>query len=56
VNNLVAVARPVVEDRWEPPMAIPKDDSALLTTFMPLVGLLVVYGTVLFSALAGRMP
>lgn len=56
MNNLVAVARPVVEEAWEPSMVIPKDDSALLTTFMPLLGLLLVYGTALFSAFAGRTP
>lgn len=56
MNNLIAVARPVVGEAWDPPMVIPKDDAALLTTFMPLLGLLVVYGTALFSAFAGRMP
>ena len=54
--HIVAVAQPVAEDVWDPSMVIPKDDSALLTTFMPLLGLLVVYGTVLVSAFAGRMP
>jgi hypothetical protein len=55
VNSLIAVARPVVEEAWDPPIVIPMDDSALLTTFMPLLGLLLVYGTALFSAFAGRM-
>ena len=56
MNHVVAVAQPVVEEPWEPLVVIPKDDSALFTTFMPLLGLLFIYGTVLISAFAGRMP
>lgn len=56
MNNLIAVAKPVVEEHWEPLLIVPKNDSALFTTFIPLLGLLFVYGTVLVSEFAGMMP
>lgn len=56
MNHVVAVAQPVVEEAWEPLLVVPKDNSSLVTTLAPLLGLLFVYGTALFSAFAGRMP
>lgn len=56
MNHVAAVAQPVVEEPWEPLLVVPKDNSTLVTTLAPLLGLLVVYGVVLVAAFAGRMP
>jgi hypothetical protein len=51
-NSLaMAVAQSVDQQPWDDSPVIPKDDSAVVTTLLPLVGLLVVYGAVLLSSL-----
>lgn len=51
-NSLaVAVAQSVDLPSWDDCSVIPKDDSAVFTTLLPLVGLLVVYGAVLLCSL-----
>lgn len=56
MNGIIAVAQAVIDEPWEPPMIIPKDDSPLVTTLVPLLGLLVAYGMVLLLAATGRTP
>jgi hypothetical protein len=46
-----AVAQAVDEETWATPTSIPTDDSAVLTTFLPLATLLVVYGAILVCSL-----
>jgi len=46
-----AVAQAVDEVTWATPTSIPTDDSAVLTTFLPLATLLVVYGAILLCNL-----
>lgn len=46
-----AVAQAVDEETWATPTSIPTDDSAVLTTFLPLATLLVVYGAILLCSL-----
>lgn len=51
-NSLArAVAQSVDLPSWDDSPMIPKDDSAVFTTLLPLVGLLAVYGVVLLSSL-----
>ncbi len=47
----VAVVQSVDLPSWADCPVIPKDDSAVFTTLLPLVGLLMVYGAVLLSSL-----
>lgn len=47
----VAVVQSVDLQSWADCPVIPKDDSAVFTTLLPLVGLLMVYGAVLLSSL-----
>lgn len=47
----MAVAQSVDLPSWEDCPVMPKDDSAVFTTLLPLVGLLLVYGAVLLSSL-----
>lgn len=55
-NSLaIAVAQSVDLPSWADCPVIPKDDSAVVTTLLPLVGLLVVYGGVVLSNL-GSSP
>lgn len=46
----LAVAQSVEQKPWDEEPLIPTDDSAVLTTMLPLVALLVLYGTILLSS------
>ena len=50
VSLSVAVPQPEEHKPWAEPPVIPKDDAAVLTTLLPLLGLLVIYGAVLLSS------
>lgn len=53
MSKSAAIAVPQANDRetWGVPVSIPTDDSAVLTTFLPLATLLVVYGAILLCSL-----
>lgn len=46
----LAVAQSVDQEPWDHEPVIPTDDSAILTTMLPLIALLVVCGAVLLSS------
>lgn len=47
----LAVAQSVEQKPWDEVPVIPTDDSAVLTTMLPLLALLVVYGAILLFTL-----
>lgn len=49
----IAVAQPVDHEPWDTSPVIPMDDRAVLTTLLPLVVLLVVFGATLLTAVQG---
>lgn len=50
-STAIAVAQSANEELWDAPLSIPTDDSAVLTTFLPLATVLVVYGAILLCSL-----
>jgi hypothetical protein len=51
--SCIAVEQTVEHQPWDTGTVIPKDDSAIFTTLLPLTAVLVVYGVVLFFSLHG---
>jgi hypothetical protein len=52
-SSCIAVAQPAEHQPWDTASVIPKDDSAVLTTLLPLVVLLLVFGAMLVSSMGG---
>lgn len=50
-SPVLAVAQAVEQKPWDEKLLIPTDDSVVLTTMLPLVALLMVYGAILLSSL-----